>query len=178
MRFPIARGVSVLVKVDLKSKMSIVQALEAALAEARTRSDLAPLATRTIVAEAMPEKPKKKNDPKLATRPDFGEPDIAVFRRKLRSLAETIAAKNSLSNVWRKKYFGSWLRRLSVVQGPSNFTRLMIELELNVTDANRDLGPSKSRRRVWRNECSTAKTFKAAGKLLTELGELFQVGRV
>jgi hypothetical protein len=39
-RFPIKRGVTVSVRLDDKSKMGVVEALEAALADSRTRSDL------------------------------------------------------------------------------------------------------------------------------------------
>jgi hypothetical protein len=172
-RFPIARGVSVSVKIEPKSKMSIVQALEAALAEARTRRDLEP---PMPPVKAAPRKAEKRNAPSPAGRPpDLPEPEIAVFRKKLKDLAETIAARSLLRPAWRKKLLGSWQRRVDQVQGPSGFARLMIVLESNLNDAKIGRGPSKARRQVWSNECRATRTFQDVGKSLARLAELLRI---
>jgi hypothetical protein len=173
-RFSIARGVSVLVKVDARSRMSIVQALETALTEARTRPDLAP---PTDAAKVRPDNARTKSHPEPTTsQPDLIDPDSVVLRRRIKDLAREIAGKNLLRRSCGKKRFGRWLRRLSDVQLPSSFAGLIVELESNVNYAKCDLGPWKARRPVWRQECMTAKNLRQVRELLAELAEALQVG--
>jgi hypothetical protein len=172
-RFPIARGVSVLVRVDVKSKMNIVQALEAALAKARTRSELE---VPPKAVEAMPDA-RTKTGPKPLTKEVTGESEIADLRKKLKDLAEAILVKNAVGASWIKKRYRSWLRRLSDVHGrPSNFAPLILELESNVFDKSQCRGPWKARRRSWRDECPRAKTFSGLASLVAEFEEWFQRG--
>ncbi len=153
--------------------MSIVQALETALTEAKTRPELAVPINGAV---GRPSNPKKGKGPKPANRPDLGEPDIGVVKAQLKGLAEAIAARNLLSFPWRKKRFGQWSRDLGEVQGLSRFVRLVVELELNLNNANLQLIRWKARRPVWRGECLAAKTIRAAKKLLAELAEVLQIG--
>jgi hypothetical protein len=90
-RFAIAGGVSVLVNFDNKSKMSVVQALEAALVQARSRSALR-LRPNAVGATPTTRKQNLSNPP---TEELTAEGEIAAIRRKLKALAEAIVVKNA-----------------------------------------------------------------------------------
>jgi hypothetical protein len=172
-RFPLARGVSVLVKVDTKSKLSIVQVLEAALAEARTRSELE---IRSEAVEATPDS-RKRTRPKPLMKEVMEESEIAALRKRLKDLAEAIVVQKAVSASWRKDRYPSWLRQLRTVQGrPSYFGRLIRDLESNVFDKSQCRSPWKVRRRCWRNECFDARTFPVVASLLAEFEDWFQRG--
>lgn len=194
-RFAIARNVGVLVKVDVKSRISIVQALEQACTEAATRPGLIPrlnvngppVRLQFAIARGVSVTVRVDGEFRMSivqaleqalaeatAHCDLGEPAIAVLRKKLIDLAEAIAAKNRLSPSWRRKRFGRWRQRLSQVQAPSGFARRMIDFESIVYDANRFSGPWKARRQAWRNECCNAKSFPDLARLLAEFAELFQ----
>jgi hypothetical protein len=165
-RIPLARGVSVLVKVDATSKMSVVQALELALAEVRTRYDLTPGGN---AVETAPVKAVKKDGPTPIAHVSRDETEIAVIRKKLKVLAETIAEKRVLKVSWQEKRLGPWLSKLSEARMPFTFARQLIELESNATDAKRLFGQSRGPLRAWRRKCSAAKTIREISKLVVQL---------
>jgi hypothetical protein len=170
-RFALARGVSVFVKVDGKAKMNVLQALESALAEARTRSDLMP---RTNEARARPEKAEQKNEPKPIRNVTGNEPEIAVLRKKLKNLAETIVANRLVKASWRAKRFVPWVRQLSDARTPSIFAQQLLELESNATDTGRFFGQSRERLLAWKQCCSVASTVRELSILVVQLEDWFK----
>ena len=190
--------VSVLVNVDARSELSVVQALEAALAEAKVRAGLAAGApapparsspsagAKTRVAPktgphateaSSPTNKGKSTEPSANT--EDGESQISALREKLTALAETAVLQKAVCASWTKKPYRSWLQRLRSVHGrPSNFAPLLLELEKTIS-VRCPLRGWKSRRPAWRNECSTAKTYHDVARLIAELSARLKLdGRI
>jgi hypothetical protein len=165
-RFPLARGVSVLVKIDHRSKLSVVEALELALKEARTRIELG---LKTPAQTTKPATAPKTKAPKPLAKAVVDEPGIAVLRSKLRNLAHDANARGLLVPSWKQKQLRPWVLRVDSAQGPSKLARLMRELEGNVVYADKYVGQRKAGRNVWKIRCATAKTFDEVSKLFSEL---------
>jgi hypothetical protein len=171
-RIQIASGVSVFVQLDPNSRMTVVQALEAALADAKARSELM---ARPKSDQAKSDRAEKEHRTKPPASTDHNETEVAELRKKLCDLAETIVAQKAVGAKWSNKPYRSWKQRLKDVWGrPSNFAPLMLELESRVFDRSPLRDPWKARHKAWRNECSSVKTFREAAKLLDEFGEPFQ----
>jgi len=170
-QFAMGRGATVTVRVDSRSRMSVLQVLEQALSEARVRSDLTPQLPAGV---AKPRKARKLDKAKkliareAPTKCERDERAIAVLRRKLLDLAEAIAAKNLLSRSWKAKHFALWRQRLVQVQAPTGIARHLVELEANLTNQGRRTGPRQARRQIWKIECATARTLEGVSKLVAE----------
>jgi len=167
-RYQIARGVSVEVRIDGGPRMNIVQALEAALAQERYSSGVKP----------RPETDRARSDTAKENAPlseeHLRKRDIAVFRKKLKNLVEALDAKNLLKASWKKERYSYWMRRLGKIEELSKFAWHMTVLAMSVSDENQFLGSWQARRQSWKDECATAKTRRAVKGLLAELEEWFE----
>ena len=169
-RFTVAKGVTVMVMIDGQFSMNIVQALEAALGQARNLSVAKPR------HEAIQVMSDSANDNAPTPLPD-GNPeksDIAALREKLRGIGESIAAKCLLNGQWMNRGYGSWLQRLSEIQGLSDFAWYMTVLESNLSVSKQFRRRRKARRLAWRRACHSARTVRAVAHLLTEFEGWFQ----
>lgn len=172
LRFPVGEGVSVLVNVDGKARMSVVQALEVALSQARSRYG----STTRVTSAAAVERLQSGAGKKPAPGPASFEPDLGWLTRRLKKLAEAMAAERMLSSGWRKRRFRQWRQELMEAPTLTVFSRLMVELELSLNSEDARLGRWKSRCQVWRHESRVARTHRVAGKLLAELAEVLELG--